>query len=160
MFTDGDPSGDELASVMVQLVAYFRQRSPHCDAEDLAANTVARCVRAWQRGQKVRMGYVYSAARSVLVDWQRRQHGVPVYSLEELVTDPSYEMADPEELPAWFDQLSDSERETLALRVAGHDNTSIATLRGEPRKRVWVRLRGVRKLVLASAVFEGALETV
>lgn len=148
----------ELTSILGRLTGYFRSRGAGCDAEDLASEAVSRCVPAWQRGQTIRLSYVWLAARTTWVDYQRRRHGMVTCSLDELAVDPSYEMDDPEEYPEWFQDLAPEDREILVLRVRGYDNRGAAEVRGMSRKTVWGRIRAVRTCLSEHYDPEGALK--
>lgn len=74
---------DRYAVLRPSLVNWLRARGvDYHGAEDVANEAFLRCLRAEQRGQTVTSNYLYSAARSVLVDWTRQAALRPAVPLD------------------------------------------------------------------------------
>ena len=124
--------------------AFFAYSVDAATAEDLAAATFERVIRAWKRYDASKAGertWILSIARNLLTDHYRRGKHRQAVSLDEhaglldvvAVDDGDWEQRtlDQAELRSWLAVLGEREREVVALRYAGDLSAEeIATLLG------------------------------
>jgi len=140
------------------ILRYLRAWSRNAmEAEDLHAETFCRAWHGWERfrgdDDELR-SWLFRIARNLVIDRHRRQRGVWFVPIEgNHVSKSSDEVAttatDRVLLRALVGQMSGSEQELVALRVAGLSHAEIAKLQGRTEHAVKVawhrtlqRLRG------------------
>lgn len=127
----------------------------HAAVEDLTQATFERALRAWSRYDSRRASertWLLAIARNLLVDHHRRDRSTQLQPLEDsdlpTVSGPEQRGTTSPELAEALDQLSDREREVLALRFGGDLNgPEIAQLLGLELANVQqITSRSLRKL--------------
>lgn len=110
-----------------QVYGFFAYRVGDKDAaEDLTQTTFERALRAWSRFDPRRGSertWLFAIARNLLIDHHRRKGSAALTALVETdlepVDGPEERFASPVDIQEALSQLSEREREVLALRYGG-----------------------------------------
>jgi RNA polymerase sigma-70 factor (ECF subfamily) len=160
---DGDPDAVALLwrEYNYRVVGFLHTQSRDA-AEDIASETwltVAEKLRQFDGGESEFRAWLFTVARSRLVDWQRRTQRRPQVSVDPVMLrdrpDPSFDSADAaievlgtEEAMALIARLSPDQAAVIMLRVLGcFDVERVAQIvEKRPGTVRMLQLRGLRRL--------------
>ena len=124
------------------LVGWLYRRGA-ADPEDLAAETLARCWLAEQRGQTICKSFAFTIARNLLYDEQRRRKfhaDRPIEDFNLTVEDAGAEdIPDQDYVARLLAQLTERQRQVLLLTAEGLPQEQIA-------ERLGTSVNAVKKL--------------
>ena len=132
---------DRYRDLRGRLIAWFTTRSVGYLAEELADQTIERCLRAERRGQRVKDSYVFYAARSVEIDELRSRwyRDVPIDGQYPMTT--RFDAPEALELLAGLTAL---ERRLVVLKAAGYYRRELMASEGLGRDQIRNRVDRLR----------------